>query len=849
MHKKILWKDASDAVKDSFGRFIAIALLMLVSTFTFVGLKMAGPDMRSTSQNFYRQQQLADLTITSNYGLDKTDQQTIQKQRGIDKVNFGYFQDSTVNGSQISLRVFCNSKNVSTYQVTKGHLPKNNHEIAISYLLQNKYHLGQTITLNQHSNLKNRRFKVVGFVRSSEYTDKNDVGQTTVGTGQLSGVAVVKKSAFDTDVYTIARVRYTKTKAMNPYSRKYQDYVADQQSDLQTALNRHRRAKYQEKQTQLATSQNQLNQAQALASQNRALKQQQARLNQQAQQLKQLGYPKYQINNRENNPGYNIYRSNSEKVDVLANVFPIFLFAIGALVSLSTMTRFVDSERINIGTLKALGYSNRDVALKFILYSLLSSLPGVLIGAIGGYLWLPKIIFNSYAANSTLADFQLRFDYRYVLIATIIVLVCTTGAAIIQLRGTLKTYPAELLLPKPPKNGSRILLERITPLWNRMSFNYKVTARNLFRYKTRMLMTIFGVAGCTALLVMGFGIRDSLKGISNNQYTNIIRYDMIAVQKNDLTHRQQNRFTDQLTSNKVKRHQPIYYEQLTKKAGTDNTEQKISMIVPQSTSNFAKYMKLYQRSNHQNLKLNNHGVVISEKLAKLLNAKVGSNIRLKDANGDYQTFHVSGITEMYMGHFVIMNQHEYRKIFNQQYHVNGQLITLKHHSTTQLQNYSEDLMDTGAVQGINLNTSNQKTINNIVKSLTTVIAILIGIATILAVVVIYTLTNTNVEERMRELSTLKVLGFYDNETTMYIYRETIALSIIGILVGYLIGDWLHEFVIVSLPPTNAMFDPNMYWTNYCLSALIPAVITACLAIVVYKRIKTVNMLDALKSVD
>ena len=865
MHKKILWKDAWKSVTDSLGRFIAIALLMLVSAFTFIGLKMAGPDMRSTAQDFYSEHQLADLTVTSNYGLNSTDRKTIKDQSGVSKVSFGYFQDSTVNNTKTSLRVFSNTKGVSTYQVTQGQMPQKNDEIAVSYLLRNKYHIGQTITLNQYANLKNKKFKIVGFVRSSEYTDKNDVGQTTVGTGQLSGIAVVKKSAFDTNIYTIARILYAKTRNMNPYSTKYQNYVDDKQDDLQKNLNKNREAKYQSKKAKINDAQAKINNAQdklkqipeaarvamgmQIKKQEKQIKTEQSKVNRQKDKLAQVGYPEYNVNDRTNNPGYTIYRSNSERVDVLANVFPIFLFAIAALVSLSTMTRFVDSERINIGTLKALGYSNKDASKKFILYSLLSSVPGVLIGAVGGYIWLPKIIFHAYAANSTLSGFQLKFSGLYLVIALIIAILCTAGAALVQLWSTFKTLPAELLLPKPPKNGSRILLERITPLWNKMSFNYKVTARNLFRYKTRMLMTIFGVAGCTALLVMGFGIRDSLKGISDNQYTNIIRYNMVAVEKDNLTSKQQDKFNKELDSNKVKRHKAIYYEQLTKKAGSDNTEQKISMIVPKSTANFNQYIKLHQRSNNQNLQLSNKGVIISEKLADLVKAKVGSDIRLKDADNHYQTFHVAGITEMYMGHFVIMNQHEYHQIFDKKYHTNAQLITLRDASDNNIQNYSDALMSTNAVKGINLNMDNEKTINNIVNSLNTVIAILIGIATILAIVVIYTLTNTNVEERIRELSTLKVLGFYDNETTLYIYRETIILSILGILIGYLIGNWLHEFVIVSLPPTNAMFDPNMYWTNYCISVAIPIMITALLAIVVYRRIKTVNMLDALKSVD
>lgn len=476
-------------------------------------------------------------------------------------------------------------------------------------------------------------------------------------------------------------------------------------------------------------------------------------------------------------------------------------------------------------------------------------MPGTLIGAIGGYILLPRIIFNAYAANSTLTNLKLNYGWSYLLIAIVIALVATYGATLSKLQATEKSVPAELLLPKPPKNGSRIMLERIKPLWRKLSFNHKVTARNLFRYKGRGFMTIFGVAGCTALLVMGFGIRDSLMGISKQQYSNIIRYDMIAVNKNDLSGKQSQRLQTRLDNHQIKRSTPIYYQQMSRKLGSDHVDQQINMIVPEHSSQFNRYIRLYQRSGKKCITLNNDGVVISEKLASLLHAKVGSKIRLKDANDHYRTFRVAGITDMYMGHFVMMNQHEYRKVFHRDYQPNCHLITLRHHSNRVVRKQAQKLIQTGAIKGVNLNTSDQQTINNLVKSLNTVIGVLIGIATILAIVVIYVLTNTNVEERMRELSTLKVLGFYDDETTMYIYRETIILSVLGILLGYLIGIGLHRFIIVSLPPTNAMFDPTMKWTNFALSAVIPAVITAILAGVVYRHIKTVDMLDALESVE
>lgn len=849
MKKHLLWKDAWQAIPRSLGRFIAIFLLMAVSAFALVGLKLTGPDMRQAATDFYRQTKLADLSITSNYGLSKADQRTIKHLAGVKTVEFGSLQDSQLSGSRRSLRIMSKTSKLSTSQLVSGRLPKESNEIALSYLLKGKYHQGETITLKTAGSLKHRRFKVVGFVRASEYLDRFNIGQTTVGTGQLTGVAIVTKSAFTSSTPTIARVSFTATAKLNPFSTRYQHLVNHKQSQLQTALNRHRAKRWRARQKQIKQLEAALTQAKALAATSSAAASQAKQLSATLTTLKQTGKPTYTVNTREENPGYAVYRSNAERVDILANIFPVLMFAIAALVALTTMTRFVEEERIAIGTLKALGYSNADVAKKFVLYSLLAATGGTLLGAAGGFWLLPRVIFNAYAANSTITKLTLNFSWTWLLVTLAIAIASTTLAALWALHQDAREMPASLLLPKPPKGGARIMLERVTPLWRHLSFNAKVTARNLFRYKTRMLMTIFGVAGCTGLLVMGFGIRDSLSGISTQQYEHIIRYDLLAVKKSKLTSQQESKLAAALKSSNVKRHTSVHTATLTRRFSSDPQTQSVTMIVPRSTSALKKYLTLTQRTPNKKLTLSNHGVVISEKLAKLAKVAVGDKIRLKDSNGHWHRFKVAGITEMYMGHFLLMNKHEYYHYFHRHYSSNAELITLKHGSGSRLQKTAAKLMASGALQTINENTSNKKTINTIMDSLGQVIWILIALATILALVVIYNLTNINVAERMRELSTIKVLGFYDGEVTMYIYRETIVLSLLGILVGFLLGKGLHTFIITALPPTYAMFDPTMTVANFCFSALIPAVITAALALVIHHQIRTVAMLDALKSVD
>ena len=856
MNRNTLWKDALSSLNHSWGRFIGILLLMAVSAFAFIGLKMAGPDMRNTAQTYYQDVNLADLTVSSNYGLDKNDTQTIKKQAKKATIDFGYLQDTTINNSKTSLRVLSESKNISTSQLISGKLPKKDNQIAISYLLRDKYHLGEWITLNEPSNLKNSRFKIVGFMRPSEYTDKSEIGQTNVGTGQLSGIAVVKKNAFKSQNYSIARIRFNKTKELDPYSSTYQKFIDNKKERITNSLKQSGKLKKVEVDNNFKAAQKQIKQAKAqiqlaenngleITKEKEKLEKQQKKLNEQKQEMKQLGSISYYVNDRKNDSGYDTYQSNSEKIELITNIFPVFLFAVAALVSFSTMTRFIDEERQNIGVLRALGYSKLDTSLKFVIYSLTAALTGVFIGAIGGYWILPRIIFNAYTANLTLTNFQSSFSWKYLFLTFLISILCTTGAAVIQLFIVLRAKTSELLLPKPPKNGSRILLEKIKPFWQHLSFNYKVTLRNIFRYKVKMIMTILGIAGCTGLLMMGFGIRDSLAGIGQKQYSEIIKYDLIAIDKNSLSSEQSTKLNQKLSSSQVNKYLPVYFENVSKKIA--GTNQDLSIIVPEKSSQISKYISLRNRSSGQKINLNSRGIVISEKLAKLLNLSIGDELSLVTTNGKKVKLPISNICEMYMGHYVLMNSNVYQKYFNKKVNSNAQLIELNNKKQTN--SFANSLMKTGAVSAINLNTNNQQIIDSFIQSMNKVIFLLIGLAALLAVVVIFTLTTTNLEERMREIATLKVLGFYNNEASLYIYRETIILSIFGILIGFLVGNWLHGFIIDNLAPLNAMFRPGILFSNYLLSALIPLVITGIMAIFVNRKIKEVNMLEALKSVD
>lgn len=568
--------------------------------------------------------------------------------------------------------------------------------------------------------------------------------------------------------------------------------------------------------------------------------------------LSKLEAPTYTVDTRRETPtgqGYTVYDSTSNIVDSLANIFPFFMYFVAALVTFTTMTRFVDEERINSGTLVALGYTRRDVINKFTMYGFLASLIGSLLGITAGHIILPMIVYQAYHNGINVPPIELHFYPGISAVALLLAMVSAVLPAWWVASRELNARPAELMLPKPPANGSKIFLERIPFIWRRLSFTHKVTARNIFRYKKRMFMTIFGVAGSVTLLFAGLAVQHSISGVNDRQFNDIIKYDMIVAQKSNITDKQQQQLDQLFQEKAVERTKSVYYETVTKNAGTDNDRQDITMIVPKDQTGFSDYIRLATRQGQTKLTLSNDGAVISERLASLLNVKIGSTIMVKDATGTKHQVKVTGITEMYMGHFLFMNKTAYQKAFNTDFKPNGRLVTLKNRSISNTRAEAAKFMQAGGVEGIQQNSALRSQITTIVHSLNTIMIVLIILAAVLGVVILYNLTNINVAERMRELSTIKVLGFYNQEVTMYIYRETILLSIFGIFVGWGLGELLHEYIITVVPPNNVMFNPALSALTFIMQTLVITIITIALGFFVNSSLKKVDMLAALKSVD
>lgn len=459
------------------------------------------------------------------------------------------------------------------------------------------------------------------------------------------------------------------------------------------------------------------------------------------------------------------------------------------------------------------------------------------------------IVYNAYGKYFSVPRINIDFYPGLTFISLILATISSVLPAYIVAKKQLKDKPTNLLLPKAPTQGSKIFLEKISPIWNRMGFIQKVTARNIFRYKKRMFMTIFGVAGAASLLFAGFSVQKSIAGIQSTQFGEIINYDLIVAYDNAQNEEDKRQINELLANNKISKHTDLYYDKVTKIAGSFNDKQEINLLVSDDANKVNEYILLRDRKSGNEINLLENGVVISERLADITGVKIGDELTIKDKYENDITVKISGITEMYAGHFMFMTANNFEKYFDKKYESNAEIVRLTDNDLENANNVASSFMNINGVKGVVSNTLIENQTNIVVSALDKIMLLIIVVATLLAVVILYNLTNINVQERIRELSTIKVLGFHDKEVTMYIYRETIFLTIIGILSGYILGDILFRYILKIVPPAEIMFNPSLTWISFIIPLGILSIITLILGIFVYNKLKNVDMLEALQSVE
>lgn len=569
------------------------------------------------------------------------------------------------------------------------------------------------------------------------------------------------------------------------------------------------------------------------------------------EQLEKTSKPVWYLFTRDDNPGYSEYGQNSERISNIAMVFPLFFVMVAALVCLTTMTRMVEEQRTQIGTLKALGYKNGAIMFKYMFYALTAAICGAVFGMLVGMKIFPAIIIKAYSMMYTIPDMLLPYDF--------VLMICTVAAAVLltavtvyfSCSGILHDCPATLMRPKTPKSGKKILLERIGFIWNRLSFSHKVTMRNIFRYKRRMLMTIVGIAGCTALVLTGFGVYDSVNDIIQKQFDEISNYTGLAAYDNTVSDEQTAKIETMLERYNCDGNK-IYQKQITVYNGKKNTDAYIFGGADNET--IAQFVTVKDRHTGEQYTVTDDGVIINEKLATLLGGvQKGDTITLALTDTKRVTATVTEICENYAHHYVYITENLYKQLsgedslpYNCYFFNSDEGDDMPESDRDELAN---ELMKIDGVMGVSFKTSVEGTFRTMLNSLLLVIVVLIVSAGALAFIVLYNLTNININERIREIASLKVLGFYDKEVSMYVFRETVILTLIGTVTGMVFGRFLVDFVVRTAEIDMVMFGR----TVHPLSFLISGLITICFAVIVmlfmHKRLMKVDMVEALKSVE
>ena len=564
--------------------------------------------------------------------------------------------------------------------------------------------------------------------------------------------------------------------------------------------------------------------------------------------LDAVEFPTWYVWDRDNNVSYNSFAGNVSKVEALSGVFPLFFFLVAALVVSTTMTRMVEEERLQIGTMKALGFDNRAIMRKYVLYAMTAAVSGALFGLAFGFTVFPSVIWYAYAMMYYVPAFHPVWRWNYAIFSAGSLILCTLLVTIFTCRSSLKESPAALMRPRAPKAGKRILLERIRPLWSRMSFTYKVTFRNLFRYKRRFWMTVIGVAGCTALLLTGFGISDSINGIIVKQFTDVSQYDLITA-VTDAQDTQSGPVHDYLFGGSEGQvaSSLTTMTQLTNQELPDGSTAEVYLMVPQDAAALNDYIDMHERVSRRPTPLGEEGVVLTEKLAELLDAKAGDTITL--INGDDQSaqFTVSGVCENYVSNYVYMSASTYQQGFGSEPEWNSILSILTDDSQASRDAVSEKLLAMDEVASLNFTADTMNQVLNMLNSINAVVVMIVVCAAVLALVVLYNLTNINVAERVKEIATIKVLGFYDREVTAYVMRETLALTIIGALFGLVGGIALHRFVIFTVEVDAVMFgrtiDPSSFVYSLALTMLFSLIVNLFMG----HKLKKISMVESMKA--
>ena len=780
--KKLLKETIVCMVKTS-KRFISILVIVLLGVGFFAGIRAVAPDMKNTLDDYYEKTNMYDIYIASNYGIREDIIDKLQKKYDIEAVY--NFDAITTKKEDYATKIISYDKNnqINTPKLVKGKMPEAIDEVVIDNNYRNEIKIGDKLTIDSEL-IKNNTVTVTGYVESPLYISA-ERDSTNLLSGTIDYYLYMNDDNIISPVKTAAYIKLNTDESR--FSKKYEEIVKTAKKDIKKTLK-------EEKQTD----------------------------------------EKWYVLDIDSNAGFYQYEQDTQRIDNVAKVFPLVFFIVAVLICLTTMTRMVEEERSQIGTLKALGYSDISIMFKYILYAALATIIGSMIGVAIGYRILPDLCFEMYKNMYRLGNIKLSYYSSLTFQGMMIALLCTLGATIYTCRKTLKESPANLLRPVAPPSGKRVLLERIKLVWNHLSFSYKVTVRNVFRYKKRFLMTIIGIAGCTGLILAGFGLKDCIVKMVPHQYEDIFSYQA----KINLNEEKTNETIDKIKENKqIKDILEVHEESIT--IDNKDTNQSVTLVIPKD--NPKEFIKLQDRKTEEQYNLTD-GIIITEKLAKLL--EVEENDILKFSGTDTYKEKVAHITENYLFHYIYLPKSLYK-----QDEYNTVLIKTKNMTEKEEKELANELKEIPGVSSITFTSSTRHVFDDTMDSFAYVSLILIVSAGALAFVVLYNLSSVNISERRRELATIKVLGFYDKEVYQYINRENTILTLIGILLGLGTGNILTMYIIKTCEIDMLMFDTTIAWPSYLYAILITMSFAILVNIILYFSLKKIDMIESLKSIE
>lgn len=905
--KKTRAKNIFRGIRGSLNRFLSILFIVALGSGFMAGLAATSPDMYATADRYMDEYNWYDLDIKSTLGFSNDDLLAICAENGIVYAQGARVVDTVLKASDdeaYTSRVFgILDKNGNTVinraRLKEGRMPENDDECVIQpvsgrYFAGN-LKIGDELSVSADG-ARSDRLKIVGFVESPMCISLISE-PSSVGTGKITLDIYVHTDFFEYDYFTDVFVMLEGAKALDTFGDEYRCLSSDhtealkQLADGRLAIRETELKNGIETQIeQLEAVRNALNEAGAAGS---ALsKDTVTRLKENAvvisaisqsdpalakllgdtqtavydalksteppdesgikklddsiavlrEKITEIDGGAWLVRTRDDSAGYSSYDSNVGKVAALSKIFPVFFFMVALLVALTTMTRLVEENRTQIGTLKALGFSNVEILGEYMFYSLLSSALGCILGFSVGFRLFPKAISSAYAMMFTLPDVTTSVRHDIVLWVAPVTVGSILLATLWACWSEFRACPAKLMQPKAPAAGKRIWLEHLPFIWKRLSFTHKVTCRNLFRYKKRFFMTVIGVAGCSALLVTGFGLRDSINDIVNKQFGEIYLYQMNVLTDGEM-------LSDDLVNyldDKEVFDGWLPYSDESGKVMANGKSESANIEVPSDVSDFGSFISLRNRKTKEKLTLSDDGAVLTEKLCETLGVTVGDSVTLQNSDGREAEMKVIGITENYLTSFAYVAPGGYANAFGKSADFRHLLCRVGNAATDAA---SEKLLGFDNVLYVNASQSLKDNFADSIKSIDGVIFVLILSAGLLCMVVLYNLTNVNICERRKELATIRVLGFHPGEVSRYIFRETDALSFIGSAAGLFAGIWLHSFVVRTVEVDQVMFGRSIYPLSFVFALAISLLFTFIVDLIMRKQIRSVDMVEAMKSND